>query len=65
MFDETLQNLISSQKFAFQEILSRLPEKQKEILIAISKEGKTSGVTSGDFILKYKLYTPSSAQSAL
>jgi len=65
LFDEALTNLISAQEFTFQEILYRLPEKQKEILIAISKEGKAYAVTSGDFIRKYKLHTPSSVQSAL
>jgi hypothetical protein len=65
LFDEALSNLISAQEFTFQEIISRLPEKQKEILIAISKEEKAIAVTSGDFIRKYKLHTPSSVQSAL
>ena len=65
MFNDALTNLISAQEFTYQEILSRLPEKQKEILIAISKEGKASAVTSGDFVRKYKLHTPSSVQSAL
>ena len=65
MFEDALTNLLSAQEFTYQEILSRLPEKQKEILIAISKEGKASGVTSGEFIRKYKLRTPSSVQSAL
>ena len=65
MFNDVLTNLISAQEFTYQEILSRLPEKQKEILIAISKEGKASAVTSGDFVRKYKLQTPSSVQSAL
>ena len=65
MLNEALTNLISAQEFTYQEILSRLPEKQKEILIAISKEGKASAVTSGDFVRKYKLQTPSSVQSAL
>jgi len=65
MFDEALTNLLSVQEFTFQEILSRLPEKQKEILIAISKEGKATAVTSGDFVRKYRLHTPSSVQSAL
>lgn len=65
MFNDALTNLISAQEFTYQEILSRLPEKQKEILIAISKEGKASAVTSGDFVRKYKLQTPSSVQSAL
>lgn len=65
MFDEALANLLSAQEFTFQEILSRLPEKQKEILIAIAKEGKASRVTSTDFIRKYRLHTPSSVQSAI
>ena len=65
MFDEAINNLISAQEFTYQEILSRLPEKQKEILFAISKEGKASAVTSGDFVRRYKLHTPSSVQSAL
>jgi len=65
MFDEALTNLISAQEFTYQEILSRLPENQKEILIAISKEGKASSVTSGEFIQKHKLQTASSVQSAL
>lgn len=43
----------------------RLPEKQKEVLIAIGKEQKATGVTSGKFIKKYKLSTPSSVQAAL
>lgn len=53
------------QDFTYQEIFSRLPEKQKEVLIAIGKEKKAIGVTSGKFIKKYKLNTPSSVQAAL
>lgn len=65
MLDEALTNLIATREFTCQEILSRLPEKQKEILIAIAKEGKAIGVTSADFVKKYTLQTPSSVQSAL
>lgn len=65
MFEEALTNIIATQDFTYQEILSRLPEKQKEILIAIAREEKASAVTSGDFIRKYNLHTPSSVQSAL
>lgn len=53
------------QDFTYQEIFSRLPEKQKEVLIAIGKERKATGVASGKFIKKYKLSTPSSVQAAL
>ena len=65
LFEEALNNLISGQEFTYQEILARLPAKQKEILIAISKEGKATAVTSGDFVRKYNLQTPSSVQAAL
>lgn len=60
-----LTNILQMQDFTYQEIFSRLPEKQKEVLIAIGKEQKVIGVTSGKFIKKYKLSTPSSVQSAL
>ena len=46
-----LTNILQMQDFTYQEIFSRLPEKQKEVLIAIGKE--------------YKLSTPSSVQAAL
>lgn len=39
--------------------------KTKEVLIAIGKERKATGVASGKFIKKYKLSTPSSVQAAL
>lgn len=60
-----LTNILQMQDFTYQEIFSRLPEKQKEVLVAIGKEQKAIGVTSGKFIKKYKLSTPSSVQSAL
>ena len=70
MCDRSLQataltNILQMQDFTYQEIFSRLPEKQKEVLIAIGKEQKATGVTSGKFIKKYKLSTPSSVQAAL
>ena len=60
-----LTNILQMQDFTYQGIFSGLPEKQKEVLIAIGKEQKATGVTSGKFIKKYKLSTPSSVQAAL
>lgn len=65
MIDEALNSIINSFKYTYSEILFRMPEKQKEILIAIIKEGKAQAVTSGRFIKKYKLPSASSVQSAL
>lgn len=65
LIDIALKNIISMQEFTYQEIFSRLPEKQKEVLIAISKEKKAAGASSAAFIKRYRLSTPSSVQAAL
>ncbi len=44
MISEALSGILDSYKYTFQEILFRLPERQKELLIAIAKEG---GSTQG------------------
>ncbi len=58
-------NIIASQIFTFQEILARLPQKQKEVLIAIAKEGKAKAINSTHFIQKHQLRSASSVQSAV
>lgn len=65
MMNVALDNIVARQEFTCQEIFSRLPEKQKEILIAIAKEHKAKAVTSTEFIKKYKLSSSSSVQSGL
>ena len=51
--------------FVYTNTLSEITVKQKELLFAMAKEGKTSEITSGDFIRKYELKSASSVQSAL
>jgi AAA+ ATPase superfamily predicted ATPase len=63
--DEALQTIIDSFRYTYSETLFRLPEKQKELLIAITKEGFARAVTSGSFVKKYKLSSGSSVQAAL
>lgn len=58
-------NIIASQIFTFQEILARLPQKQKEVLIAIAKERKVKAINSTHFIQKHQLRSASSVQSAV
>lgn len=52
MIPEALQNILDSNNYTFQEILFRLPERQKQLLIAINKEGEARAVTSGGFVKK-------------
>lgn len=65
MVPAALNSIIDSFKYTYLEMLFRIPEKQKELLIALAKEGKARAVTSGDFVRKYRLSSPSSVQSAL
>ncbi len=65
MLDDAVRKIVDSYKYVYQETLFRLPEKQKELLIAITKEGKAKSLTSSQFVQKYKLSSSSSVQAAL
>lgn len=65
LIEIALKNIMSMQEFTYQEIFSRLPDKQKEVLIAIAKEKKAMGVSSAAFIKRYRLRSASSVQAAL
>ncbi len=65
MVDEAIENNVKSYKYTYSEILFRLPAKQKEVLIAIAKEGNAKAITSAQFIKKHSLSSSSSVQSAL
>lgn len=64
-FDVALSSLIRKQDFIYQSVFADLTERQREILRAIVSEEKIVNVTSGDFVRKYHLKSPSSVQSAL
>jgi hypothetical protein len=65
LVEEAIVNKIDSYRPLYQSTLSLLPERQKEILYAIAKEGKASGITSGPFIKKHGLLSQSSVQTAV
>ena len=58
-------NILRANEFTYQSTLFQLPPKQKELLIAICKEGKARSLTSSAFIQKYHLPGSSSVQSAI
>ena len=49
MAQEAIGNKIEAYKPLYQTTLLLLPERQKEILYAIAKEGKAEGITSGAY----------------
>lgn len=59
-----LDEILSQMNFTYSSLLYQLPSKQKEVLMAICKEGKAREVTSSKFLRAYKL-TASSVQGAL
>lgn len=63
--DFVLHMTVESNRTVYQSMVSMLSERQKEILFAIAKEGKASGITSAEFIRKHGLYSPSSVQSSV
>lgn len=65
MVEEAIRQIVDSFRYTYSEILFRMPEKQKELLIAITKEGEAKAITSGTFIKKYKLLSASSVQAAI
>lgn len=65
MIEIAQESIISSYRYNYEETLFRLPERQKGLLVSISKEGKATNITSGAFVKKYRLTSPSSVQAAL
>ena len=63
--DKAIEAVIDSFRFTYQEIIYRMPEKQKTLLIAIAREGEARAVTSGAFVIRYRLISASSVQSSL
>lgn len=65
MIDTTVRDILQEREYSFLSQLSPLNYAQKEILIAIAKEGKASEVTSVAFVKRHSLQSPSSVQNAI
>lgn len=63
--NEALQTILRLNRRSYEENLKRLTNPQKEVLIAIAKEYKAKGITSGAFLRRHGLKSSSSTQSAL
>ena len=63
--DEALENVVMSQEMQYKEIMSMIPPKQKQVLQAIAREGRATGITSAAFVRRYQLPSASSIQSAV
>lgn len=60
-----IDNMIAANDTIFREILSNIPEKQKELLYAIARDGEAERITSAQFVKRHSLSSASSVQSAV
>lgn len=60
-----LDLLLNSLDGTFAALLYQLNEKPKQLLVAITKEGKCKGITSSGFVKRHRLTSASSVQSAV
>lgn len=61
----TIYYLIECNSTIFREILSNIPEKQKELLYAIARDIEVQQINSSEFIKRHSLSSASSVQSAI
>lgn len=65
MIDSAVESILRANEFNYQSMLFQLPPKQKMLLLAISKAGKATAITSADFIRRWHLPSTSSVQAAI
>ena len=63
--NRTLSDILEEKGRSFASVMNQMNFQQKEVLIAIAKEGKARGITSVTFVKKYALKSPSSVQYAI
>jgi hypothetical protein len=63
--ETAISNIFDIFEHVFQEMLLRVSEKQKALLIAVAKENKVKNITGSQFISTYNLKTASAIQGAL
>ena len=63
--NRTLSDILEEKGRSFASVMNQMNFQQKEVLIAIAKEGKARGITSVNFVKKYALKSPSSVQYAI
>lgn len=64
MVDETIREIVEGNGAIYTDLLYQLAPRQKELLLAINREGKAEAITSGKFIKKHSLQSPSTVQTA-
>jgi len=62
---DALDYILRTQSYSYEEVLFRLPDRQKQVLIALAKNGPAKNITSSAFLQAYALPSASTVQSAV
>lgn len=65
MIDMAIDKVLDMASDAYETLLYQMPEKQRNVFLAIASAGKAESVTGGQFIRRYRLSSASSVSSAL
>ena len=65
MVDNAIEYILSMLHETYADLLEKLPYKQREVFIAIAREGKAKSITGKTFIKKYHLQTVSVVNAAV
>ena len=65
MVDVAVKSIIDENSSVYSDLLYQLTGRQKELLMAINRERKATAITSGKFVKKYALQSPSTVQTAI
>lgn len=65
MIDEAINYHLDMAWDTYEALLRQMPEKQRNVFVAVAKEGRVSNITSGDFAKRNRLTSPSSVNSAV
>jgi AAA+ ATPase superfamily predicted ATPase len=64
MLRQTIDDMLEEAGGGYRLLLSKIPERQKELLYAIASEGRAEKIMSAGFIRKYALVSSSAVQAA-
>ena len=65
MLSAAVEYIIGFSASTYEDLMYQLPEKQLQVLRAISRDGKAQHIASGDFVRKHGLHSVSSVNSAV
>lgn len=63
--DEAIRYILSISSDTYENLLYQMPEKQKNVLLAIARDRRAKGISGGNFAKRHHLPSPSSVVSAV